>query len=199
MKKCPRFLTVLSAVALFLALVGLPWPGPAFAVEDAASTERPGPWTRFTTRLSKVWASDEWDAYFPFWAWHNRLTYDREHIDRYNEFPLGFGLGRSMTDEDGDFHTLFLMGFKDSNRNFQPIGGYAFMRNWPLDEAGDFSVGLGYTLALTARYEYSYVPFPAPLPLVGFQYKRLAVQATYVPGPRNDGNVLFAWIRWHFD
>lgn len=185
-------------IAVMLAVFAV---SSAHAVEGDSSPapEGSGLWQRFTSRLAKTWESEEWDMYVPVYAWHNRLTYDRDKINKYNEHPWGAGIGRSMIDEDGDFHTLFVMGFMDSNDHFEPFGGYAFMKNYYLDEGKDWAVGLGFTLGVTARHEYSYIPIPAPLPLIGVQYKRLAVQAAYIPGPKNDGNVLFTWLRWHFD
>lgn len=33
-----------------------------------------------------------WNVMLPLRVWHNRLTYDDEHIDKYNEEPWGAGL-----------------------------------------------------------------------------------------------------------
>lgn len=145
--------------------------------------------------VKETWKSDEYDLYVPFWAWHNRLFYDQEHIDKYNEEPWGLGLGVSRYDEDGDWHSIYAMGFKDSNNYLQTIMGYAYQKNWYLDCDRDWAVGVGYTLSLTQRHEYNYIPLPLPLPLAGFSYKGFAVQAAYVPGLKNNGNILFSWMR----
>ena len=47
--------------------------------------------------------------------------------------------------------------------------------------------------------ENIYIPLPLPLPVLSLRYKQLAVQATYVPGSYNDANVLFTWLRWHWE
>jgi len=154
-------------------------------------------WKRFTTRIRQTWNADGLDVYVPVVTWHNRLTYDS--VTKYNEKPWGVGLGKQFVDEDGDSHLLYAMGFSDSNAQFQPIAGYAFLKNLYLDAGRDFAVGAGFTLSITARHEYEYIPLPLPLPVIGIQYKDFAVQAAYVPGGKNDGNVLFAWVRWHFD
>lgn len=152
-------------------------------------------WEQLKSDVSKTWASEDYDLYVPLYAWHNRLAYDQEHIDKYNENPWGVGLGKSYYDENGNWHALYAMGFKDSNKHLETFFGYAFMKNWFVNCNRDFRVGVGYTLGLTQRSEWYYLPVPAPLPLAGIEYKRVAVQAAYVPGVKNDGNVLFVWTR----
>lgn len=125
--------------------------------------------------------------------------YDKSKARSYNENSWGFGLGRSVADEDGDSHCLVIMGFQDSHNQFQPYGGYAFFKNYRFDAAGDWTLGLGFSLGVTARHEYNYLPLPLPLPLASVQYKNFAAQFAYIPGGYNDGNVLFAWLRWHLE
>ena len=31
----------------------------------------------------ETWNEHSYDAYVPLYAWHNRLTYDKKHIDKY--------------------------------------------------------------------------------------------------------------------
>ena len=173
----------------------LPPAAPADAANPAP--DKPGPLAILKKRIVQAWDSKEYDLYLPLYTWHNRYMYDS--VSKYNEHPWGAGFGRSFRDEDGDSHALYLMGFMDSNNRFQPIGGYAFTKNWPLDEKKDWAAGLGYTLSVTARHEYDYIPLPLPLPFVSLQYKQIAIQATYIPGRYNAGNALFTWFRWHLD
>lgn len=165
--------------------------------QSAASRETSGVFNTVKNRLADIWNSETFDIYIPLRTWHNRLTYDR--VSKYNEEPWGVGLGRSLDDEDGDTHMLYAMGFKDSNYQFQPIAGYAFTKNWRFGENEDWVIGLGYTLSITARKEYDYIPLPLPLPIASIGYKRFSVQCTYIPGGRNDGNVLFTWLRLQFN
>jgi palmitoyl transferase len=152
-------------------------------------------------RITRAWESDKYDLYLPVNTWHNRFMYDQDYRKEreYNEQPWGLGIGRYFLDEDLDSHGLYVMGFADSNYQFQYIGGYVFVKNWSFDEKKEWSAGPGYTLSLTGRHEYYYVPLPLPLPVVSVRYKKLAVQAAYVPGSRNDANVLFTWLRWNLD
>lgn len=166
---------------------------------ETSSAKKETLWEHFERNVGDTWQSDTYDVYIPVNTWHNRSFYDSEHIDKYNEEPWGLGLGVSRYDEDGDWHGLYAMAFKDSNFYVQTIFGYAYQKNWYLNENRDLSVGAGFTLSLTQRHEYYYIPVPLPLPLVGLTYKRLSVQAAYVPGVKNDGNVLFTWLRWQIN
>ncbi len=193
-----RIRFIIAILLLCLALFSLSLP--CLASEDPpVPPEEPGVLQRFGERLNQVWHSSSYDLYVPLYTWHNRFMYDDEHINRYNENPWGLGLGKSIFDEDGDSHLLYAMGFMDSNNYFEPIVGYAFLKNWYPDGNRDgWRLGAGFTLSVTGRHEYSYIPLPLPLPVVGVGYGRFDIQATYIPGTYNDGNVLFACVRWRF-
>ena len=156
-------------------------------------------WSRAKYNVSETWASDSYDMYIPLYAWHNRLTYDQEHIDKYNENPWGFGIGKYRYDKDGDWHGLYAIAFKDSNDYLETMFGYAYQKNWFVNCNRDFRIGAGFTVGLTQRHEYKYIPVPLPLPLAGLEYGRFALQAAYVPGLKNDGNVLFTWMRFRIN
>ena len=147
--------------------------------------------------VSDTWSCGRLAAYVPAYAWHNRLTYDQKHIDKYNENPWGFGLGLSRYDGI-DWHGLYAMGFKDSNDYLETFFGYAYLKNYALDEGQNWRVGIGYTLGITQRHEYHYIPVPVPLPIAAISYKQFSVNAAYVPGVKNDGNVLFVWLKFDF-
>jgi len=151
--------------------------------------------TYLGNNIYNTWNCGGWDLYVPFYSWHNRLTYDDEHINTYNEEAWGGGIGRSIT-KGNEWHGIYFMMFKDSNSYLQTIGGYAYLYNWNLDKDGDWKIGVGYTLSLTQRHEYSYIPLPLPLPIGGISYKNLHLEAAYVPGyKKNDGNILFIWAK----
>jgi len=148
----------------------------------------------FLSDIKEIWHNGNYDAYVPFYAWHNRFAYDDEHIAKYNEQALGFGLGKSHYDDKGNWSGIYAFGFKDSNSYFETVFGYAYMYNW--DMSDDWHVGLGYTLGMTQRHEYAYIPVPMPLPLAEINYKRqMSLQAAYVPGLKNWGNVALLWVR----
>ncbi len=176
---------------------------PAFASsENTSPAERPGFmgwWDSWSNDVATTWSdSPNKDAYLPVITWHNRLTYDKAKTDSYNERPWGGGYGISRYDENGDWHGLYFMAFKDSHNKWEPIGGYGYEKIWQPAEDKNFRLGLGYTAAVTARDDYSYIPIPIVLPLASISYDKLSFQATYIPGTYNNGNVFFAWLRYQF-
>jgi len=162
-------------------------------------------------RTVKAWASvlgdniaETWnepqhvDLYVPAITWHARFAYDKEKTDRYNERPWGAGIGKSRWDEKGNWHGLYVMAFKDSYNKWEPIAGYGWEATWrPLPDDA-FHVGLGYTVGVTARDNWDYIPIPLVLPLASVGYGPATFQMTYIPGTYNNGNVYFAWLRLQF-
>lgn len=167
--------------------------------EAVEGEESPGVLGRLQKRISQTWKEGNMDLFVTAYTWHNRLTYDKEHVRRYNENPWGGGAGLSFFDEDGDSHLLFLIAFLDSWNKVEPYGGYAYFKNWRFGFNNDFRIGAGVSLGITAREQYKYIPFPLPLPVFGIGYKQLSAEAAYIPGTSNNGNVLFVWLRWTFD
>lgn len=144
--------------------------------------------------LSKTWQSTDYELYIPVNTWHNRHSYSKEDIDGFNERPWGLGAGKYRYDEDGDWHGLYAMAFLDSNSEVETIAGYGFQKVWQSSE--NVRWGLGYTVGVTLRGDYDYIPLPLLLPLFSVKYKEVAIQSTYVPGGEGHGNVLFTWLRW---
>jgi palmitoyl transferase len=149
--------------------------------------------------IGETWRDSHiYDFYTPVFAWHNRLTYDKEHIGRYNEASFGLGIGATRYDKDRDTHSLYFMVFRDSNYYYQTVFGYLFVKNWHFASPRHFNAGVGWTCLLTQRHEYNYIPLPLILPVGSLGDKRLNFQATYVPGGKNDGNILFGWFKYSF-
>lgn len=185
-------------VALILCFAFIPLS--AVASEPLPLENDTAWWQRFGNRVAETWNSPTWDLYVPFLSWHNRLMYDRSKTDNYNEMPWGAGLGKSMYDEDGDWHALVAMGFQDSHDMFQPLACYGFQKNWRPWDSEDWRLGVGFMAGVTARHDFwGYTPLPLALPMAGVEYKNVAVQAVYIPGTYNNGNVLFCWLRWQFN
>ena len=186
----------LCAVLAFSATANAEEVGTEAANAEVTKPEESRSWMQsIGDSFSLAWNEGKLDLYLPLVAWHNTAMYDS--TSEYNERPWGFGIGMSAFDSDGDQHGLFAMGIMDSKYHFQPIVGYSYIANWELFK--DFSVGAGVAAGITARDNYKYIPFPAALPVVSLQYSNIALQATYIPGTYNNGNALFAWLRWHFD
>lgn len=180
---------------LFLILMCLLFPSLAFASETDGMNWK----ETIKYNLTQTWHADTYELFAPLYAWHNRLTYDHEHLKKYNENPWGAGLSRSRFDSDGDWHALYAMAFIDSNDYLETMFGYAFLKMWHAQTIDGLHAGVGFTVGLTQRHEYAYIPVPLPLPMAGIGYKRLDFQAAYVPGIKNDGNVLFIWAKWRLN
>ncbi len=170
--------------------------GCVFAFSAPAAAEQPETKVLdFLERdIRKIWASENWDLYVPVNTWHNREMYDKKKTDSYNEKPWGLGIGKHIY-EDDVLRGLYFMAFSDSHSKVEPIFGYMRQWNYYFDRDKNFSVGAGYTLGVTFRDDYNYLPIPVPLPVFGMQYKKFSLQTTYIPGPYNMFNVLFTWIR----
>lgn len=96
-------------------------------------------WSDFTDKVSTTWNdSDSQDLYVPVITWHNRLTYDKEKTDRYNERPWGGGYGISRYDEKGNWNGIYFMAFKDSHNKWEPIGGYGWEKYGHLQKIKTF-------------------------------------------------------------
>ena len=182
-------------------ILSLVWVLMAIAPAASANSwsEKLSAWTDFVIEdIKDIRCMHKYDVYLPFHAWHNRLAYDKEHLDKYNEDTWGFGLGLSHYNSDYTWSGIYAMAFKDSNSYVETYFGYARQWNWTAGEHNEWRAGVGYTLGLTQRHEYGYVPVPLPLPLVGVGYRNFNLQAAYVPGISNDGNVLFIFGRIEF-
>ena len=77
-------------------------------------------WDKFKTNVSQTWQDGNYNLFIPINTWHNRLTYDKEKIDEYNEMPWGLGIGKGRYDSDGDWHGLYAIVFEDSNYHPKP-------------------------------------------------------------------------------
>lgn len=155
--------------------------------------------TTLSSNIGQTWEQPEnVDFYLPAITWHNRWTYDRKHIERFNERPWGAGGGVSRYDAKGNWHGLYLMAFKDSNYKWEPIGGYGWEARWyPLRDSR-FHWGTGFATGITARDNWDYIPLPFVFPLASVGYASVDFQMTYIPGTYNNGNVYFAWLRFQF-
>lgn len=153
-----------------------------------------GVWDRAKNSIIQTWDAADYELFIPVNTWHNRNYYSSEKIDSYNEKPWGLGIGKYRFDEDGDWHSLYIMAFSDSHKDIEPVAGYGFQKMWrPGDE---LRLGLGYTAGLTLRNDLNYLPIPVIAPTASIEYKQLAVQSTYIFGGEGNGNILFTWLRW---
>ncbi|MDR0484405.1 MAG: lipid IV(A) palmitoyltransferase PagP [Alphaproteobacteria bacterium] len=146
--------------------------------------------------MKETWHSPQKDLYIPFLTWHSRLSYDRDKIREYNEMPWGAGFGKSRFTEK-NWNGIYGMVFLESHGGPKPIIGYGWEHIWkPIEGSENFRTGLGYTVAITTRENWSWIPAPIILPIASIGYRAFTIQGTYIPLlGRNSGNVLFFWLR----
>ncbi|AVZ82961.1 phospholipid:lipid A palmitoyltransferase [Edwardsiella ictaluri] len=179
---------------IIAALVALP-----ILFAGVASAAEPGVLDTLRNNIVQTWQQPQhYDLYLPAITWHARFAYSREKIDTYNERPWGAGFGQSRWDEKGNWHGLYLMAFKDSFNKWEPIGGYGWEATWRPQEGSGFHWGAGYTVGVTMRDNWRYIPIPVILPMASVGYGPLTLQMTYIPGTYDNGNVYFAWLRLQF-
>lgn len=159
-----------------------------------ANANTQGSWyDQIKDHLVSVWdKSDKTDLYLPMVTYHNRSAYSKEKIDSFNEHPWGLGIGKSLRDADGDWDGYYVMTFKDSHNDWEPIAGYGHVKNL-IGHADGLNAGLGFTAGFTSRSDFNYVPIPIVLPIAEVGYDAVTVNATYVPGSKGNGNILFMW------
>lgn len=149
-------------------------------------------------RLHQIWTEGNNELYLSGYAWHNRFTYPRNKINIYNEQAWGGGLGKSFYDEKGDWHGLFALAFLDSHKYVEPNVGYAFLKVAHLND--NLRIGAGYAILVTQRPDiFNGIPFPGILPWASISYRKASLSATYIPGARGAGNVLYVVAKWTFD
>ena len=175
-------------------LAGLLLANSAFAV-DCGSGE--GWLDKSCRRVAQVATEGKTDIYATGYAYHLRGAYSAEKIKSFNERAWGGGLGKSLTDEDGDWHGLYAIAFLDSHKDVEPTAGYAFQKL--VSVGGDWKVGGGYTAFLTSRTDtLKGFPVPGILPMASLQHGNTALMATFVPGRKGNGNVLFVFGRMQY-
>lgn len=149
------------------------------------------PWLRPACQyFVQLWTKGTTERYLSGYAWHNRYMYSRDRIKTYNELAWGGGLGKGLFDKDGDLHSLYALAFLDSHQNIEPVIGYSFLKTIHF---GNYAyVGGGFAVLVTSRPDiFHYTPIPGLLPWVSVSYRRVSLCATYIPGKKNVGNVLF--------
>jgi palmitoyl transferase len=148
-------------------------------------------------RLDQVWNQGSDELYLSGYAWHNRAAYSADKIKSFRQESWGGGWGKGLYDQDGDWHGLYAMAFLDSHGHVEPIAGYGYQSIAHVGQ--NLRFGIGYTAFLTARQDIlHYIPFPAALPLASVGYRKATFYATYIPGGKGNGNVLFMFGKWSF-
>ncbi|QLG88747.1 lipid IV(A) palmitoyltransferase PagP [Chitinibacter bivalviorum] len=149
------------------------------------------------SHIKGTWNEGTGGLYLSGYAWHNRATYDADKIDSYNEFAYGGGLGFHRPIGNRNEEMIYALAFADSHKNIEGHVGYAYMWYW--DVAGPLRAGAGWTAGLFTRADIgNNIPLPFALPMFGIKYDKTNIFATYLPGGKNNGNVLFIFTRFDY-
>ena len=116
----------------------------------------------------------------PAYTIHPGYAYKTEKRHNENGYTWGGGISRNFIDSRGNRRIMYAMAFSDSHNNFEPFMGYGWLSRWRLGST-PFYAEAGYTIGLTARGDYKWIPFPAPLPLLGVGTDNFSIYGTYVP------------------
>ncbi|MFZ4534707.1 lipid IV(A) palmitoyltransferase PagP [Propionivibrio sp.] len=203
----PAAATAASSQPSLMPRVGGPAPVATAPSVRTSSGTAPAASTR-SAGTDRTWYQRIWDPvanafnngalefYLPLETYHSRSTYSAEQIATYQEQPLGFGIGRGLYNEKGNWEGVYAMAFQDSHFKPSYTAGYGWKAIWR--PAEDVRLGLGYLAGLMSREDiFSYVPFPIVVPLVSVAYKNFSLEGTYIPpGGQDAGNVLFIWAKW---
>ena len=145
--------------------------------------------------LSNAYDNGAWEFYLPLVTHHLRSQYTAEKIAGFQERPLGFGVGRGVYDEKGNWDGVYGMAFQDSHSKPMYMLGYGWKSIWR--PAEDVRLGLGYAAGLMSRTDiFHYVPFPAVLPMASLAYKNFNLEGIFLPGGKGNGNIFFIWAKW---
>jgi hypothetical protein len=181
-----------TLVRIGLAALALTAPLRALADADRAWYERA------SDELVQSYDEGQTYLYLPFRSYHMRSVYTQAQIDNYQEHPPGIGIGRGRIDEKENWHGVYAMGFQDSHFLPQWMVGYNRMYGWHLCD--DARINIGYAAFITTRADYAhYAPVPGIVPIAGLEVHRFSVEATYVPGGKSFGNILFFWAKFRLE
>lgn len=165
------------------------------AKNPSQAQAQPSWWEYVWDPVANAYNNGTLEFYLPFKTYHSRSTYTQEQIDSYQESPLGFGVGRGLYNEKGNWEGVLALAFQDSHSKPSYTAGYQWKSIWR--PAEDFRVGLGYMAGLMARSDTAnYVPFPVAFPVASVAYKNLNIEGAYVPKVGDRGDVLFLWAKW---
>jgi hypothetical protein len=182
-----RMLLVLGAVAMTLSAMPRGWAGPLSSS---------GVFDGKLDSMSEAIRFGQWESYATGYAWHLPQGYQETTRARLNETTWGGGVGRTIRDEDGDRHSVYLMGFADSHRAPQLNLGYAWQRYWRVTR--NTALGGGYLAFVFSREDVAnHMPMPALLPCASISYRGLEVIGLFVPRVSRDikGDVVFVYLR----
>jgi palmitoyl transferase len=129
--------------------------------------------------MKRVWSEGSSDLYLSGYYWHTPWGFSDEKRAEYNDWGLGGGYGRSLSDEKGNQRMLYAIVVQDSFRKPMYLAGYGWLARWNV--AQDLRLGAGYSLAIISNSAATnYIPFPAPVPLLSIGTENTSLYGTYI-------------------
>ena len=127
----------------------------------------------------RIWKEGDSDIYLSGYYWHTPWGFSDEDRAKYDDWGLGGGYGRTLTDEKDNQRLLYALVVQDSFEKPMYMAGYGWLARWRL--AGDIRAGAGYSIVILSNSRATnYIPFPAPVPLASFGTDKVALYATYL-------------------
>ncbi len=149
------------------------------------------------TQIGQIWNEGEAGLMLSGYARHMSSTRSSEKIEDFNERAYGGGLSLFRGLENNNEDMLYWMTFADSHSKPATHIGYAYLWYWNI--IGPLKAGAGVTAGLFSHSDVaSYAPLPFALPLVAVKYDKVNFYATYIPGGRDHGNMLFIFSRFDY-
>jgi len=158
----------------------------AGGVADGASgasntfTVASGPIAGAISGFKAAWNRGEWDLYLSGYAWHLPGSYTAARRSKLNSTTWGGGFGRSIGDDQGNRHSIFLMATQDSHYKPEYFAAYCWQHPLLPDSAVQLDVGLSAFLFSRVDVEDG-IPLPGLLPYLAVGSKRTQVMILYVP------------------
>ena len=129
--------------------------------------------------VKRVWNEGSPDLYLSGWYWHTPWGFSAEKRAEYNNWGLGGGYGRTLTDERGNQRMLYALVVQDSFKKPMYLAGYGWLARWKVP--GDLRFGAGYSIAIISNSTATdYIPFPMPVPLLTFGTEKASLVGTYI-------------------
>ncbi len=158
-------------------------------------------WGATKDSVLNIASAPETDVYLPMLAYHDRNTYDPEHLKTLNEKAVGIGLGKTITNNQGNSEMIFAMVHLDSHYQVEVDAGYGWQKNYNITDKT--KVGVGYAAGVISREDLNNrIPLPFILPMASVTYnKKFTLSGVYIPnmGAINSGAVLFVFGKYTFD
>lgn len=139
-----------------------------------------GPIAGAISGFKAAWNRGDWDLYLSGYAWHLPGSYTAARRSKLNSTTWGGGFGRSIGDDQGNRHLIFVMGTQDSHYKPEYFAAYCWQH--PLIPDSPVQLDFGISAFLFSRVDVEDgIPLPGLLPYLAVGSKRTQLIMLYVP------------------